>query len=1723
MNYSQIAILFMQGTLVALVMLLLFHFRKQLGIGVMFACLGLFQFVQVSLYSAVSISITDNFLVSPSSAVYFTATLFVLLMVYIKDDTTETKKTIYALFIVNIVMSVLLETLNWHFNNLSTAAQVKLPQRLFNINSWGLFVNTILLFIDAFLIIILFEYIAKRIRFLFLQIFITMLIVIIFDTLIFTTIVFWNLENLESILISGLISKGVFTIFYSILLYSYLILFDSREPLTFIFNIKDVFQPLTYKQKFESAEKVIQKNAEMYQILTDHSKDLIFLQEPDSSFKYISPTIKKLLGYEQSEFIGKFIFSIVHKDDVLSLKDTLNNKLFSKGIAKEAIPFRVRHKNGHYIWLEFLSSPVYTGKEISYFVTIARDVTQRVLANKKLETSLELFESSEFSKNEASKIAKIGYWEHDLVTDVVVWSDYIYHIFGLHPKDGIPKEEEIFRYFDKDSQDKLIQATLDLKTKGVHYDIELKWINLKNEVIWVRNVAQPIYNEKKEIVGKRGILQNIVNSKKAQQELELSKQEIQTTLDLLETSEYSKNEASKTAKIGYHQYDIATDTFIWSDYLYHFFGFDPKKPVPPRNEIVVLFDEDSQNKMAKATVELDNKGIPYDLELRIINLKNEEVWVRNIAAPVYNEKNKIVGRRGITQDITASKKGQLELEHSKNKLEASLELVKENEYLLKEASRMASIGYWGYDKQTDTISWSDSLHKIYGTNPEEGVPKIEEILNFFNKESREKLVEATAMLASKGVRFEIELQMINAKKEKRWILNIGEGIFNDKNEIIGRRGVSQDITQQKLIEQKNLIVSENYKKLFDNATVSILNEDLSLAFKQILELKKLKIPNLELYFNQNPQVLLTILNKVKIVKVNKATLKLFKVNSSQEFIENIQDTFGKGANKVFGKFIEAIWNNEKIFISEVNYKTLKGDEFAAVVSIPIPQTEIEQKTVPISIQSIQSIRDAEYAQRESLKMLRSQSKFITAMTENQPAGIIACDANGKLVLFNKVAKEWHGIDALNISQKKWAENYGLYKEDGETLLENHEIPLVQAFNDKKVANVEIVIKAKNKKPRIVVCNGTSFSDSTGNKLGALIVMNDITQQKFVENNLKRSQSEIKRSEFLLNESGRLAKVGAWEIELASQKIRWSEQVFEIHGIPVGEVPPLDECISFYVDGSDKIIAQAIEESIAENKKFDLVLRFKNVQNQKLWINAIGYPLTNSEGKITSIIGVFQDITLQKTRQNKLDAQNEKLFKLNNALNEAQQLSHLGSWEYILATDKVTWSKELFNIFERKYELGAPNYSEHKLLYTEESFVLMNDSVNNCIQDQTPYNIELDIYTTNGSIKHIRSRGRVIKDKDHKVIGCYGTAQDITEEKKISLKIQKADEMYRILTDNSNDLICLHKPDSTFKYISPSVETLLGYQQAELQGEKALSIVHKEDVDELKEILKKRALKGVFIETFSCRVLHKKGHYVWLEFLASPVYKNKEISHFVSSARDISQSVIVKKEIEEYQTSLQKLTTEITLIEEKQKKEIASNIHDHLSQSLVISKMKINELKKNPQLKGTEEDLKFIETHISTALENSRKITYELSPPILYQLGIIDALGWLLEEIETIHKIKCQLTSNVDYIKLSDIESILLYRSIQEVINNTIKYAKASLITLEVDKNTLGVNLFVRDNGAGFDTSKLYNNIRSGSGSGFGLFTVQERIKNIQGEFNIKSKKNIGTTVSFFIPLSKRVI
>jgi len=384
-NFFQISILLVQGFLIATLILFLFRLRLVMGLGLLFTALGLFQFMQVFLSSTIYVEISKTFIVSPGSSVLFSGSLFAILLIYIKEDAIETRKVIYALLIVNIVMSLLLESFKWNIGSNPIYNPFNVSTRLFDNNAWVLFVGTLALFIDSLLIIILYEFISKHLTSLFLRISMTMVVVLSFDTLFFSLISFWNLENLNIILYSGLLSKAIVAIFYSILFTIYLKYLDVDVYKTKTSTFNDVFHSLTYRQKFEMAtreKEIVQKEAEQavqlseskYKTLTNISPVGIFLTRVDGYTIYTNPKWSIISGLQQEDALGWGWLKAVHPDDKEIIKTNWDEAV-AKNEASYA-EYRFIHKDGSISWVLGQAVPEYN-KEIQIigYVGTITDIT----------------------------------------------------------------------------------------------------------------------------------------------------------------------------------------------------------------------------------------------------------------------------------------------------------------------------------------------------------------------------------------------------------------------------------------------------------------------------------------------------------------------------------------------------------------------------------------------------------------------------------------------------------------------------------------------------------------------------------------------------------------------------------------------------------------------------------------------------------------------------------------------------------------------------------------------------------------------------------------------------------------------------------------------------------------------------------------------------------------------------------------------------------------------------------------------------------------------------------------------------------------------------------------------------------------------------------------------------------------------------------------------------
>ncbi len=142
--------------------------------------------------------------------------------------------------------------------------------------------------------------------------------------------------------------------------------------------------------------------------------------------------------------------------------------------------------------------------------------------------------------------------------------------------------------------------------------------------------------------------------------------------------------------------------------------------------------------------------------------------------------------------------------------------------------------------------------------------------------------------------------------------------------------------------------------------------------------------------------------------------------------------------------------------------------------------------------------------------LFQEQEFTRVMIESFSEGVVACDADGKLTRFNRVARAWHGVDPRDVPQSEWSEFYDLYEGDGVTPLATEAIPLVRAYNGEMVRDAEMAIVSVGQPVRYLLASAAPLIDSQGGKIGAVSIMHDVTERLQFEQALERERQQLRQ-------------------------------------------------------------------------------------------------------------------------------------------------------------------------------------------------------------------------------------------------------------------------------------------------------------------------------------------------------------------------------------------------------------------------------------------------------------------------------------------------------------------------------------------------------------------------------------------------------------------------------------
>jgi len=237
-------------------------------------------------------------------------------------------------------------------------------------------------------------------------------------------------------------------------------------------------------------------------------------------------------------------------------------------------------------------------------------------------------------------------------------------------------------------------------------------------------------------------------------------------------------------------------------------------------------------------------------------------------------------------------------------------------------------------------------------------------------------------------------------------------------------------------------------------------------------------------------------------------------------------------------------------------------------------------------------------------------------------------------------------------------------------------------------------------------------------------------------------------------------------------------------------------------------------------------------------------------------------------------------------------------------------------------------------------------------------------------------------------------------------------------------------------------------------------------------------------------------------------------------QDITERKGKERRLSRYRNQLRSLVSELTIAEDRERRNIASLLHDDVLQKLALSKMKLSMLRET--LKSDEQlgALDNVHDYVSEMFRDMRSLTFDLCPPVLYDIGLEAAVrDWLQKELADERGIEVDFETQGQPLRLSEDVRVALYRAIREVLINVIKHAGAQKVHVTLANLDDTVRVEVLDDGAGFDPASIEPG--NESSGGLGLFTVRERLEYFGGSLEIESEPGKGSRVVLVVALTDR--
>lgn len=382
----------------------------------------------------------------------------------------------------------------------------------------------------------------------------------------------------------------------------------------------------------------------------------------------------------------------------------------------------------------------------------------------------------------------------------------------------------------------------------------------------------------------------------------------------------------------------------------------------------------------------------------------------------------------------------------------------------------------------------------------------------------------------------------------------------------------------------------------------------------------------------------------------------------------------------------------------------------------------------------------------------------------------------------------------------------------------------------------------------------------------------------------------------------------------------------------------------------------------------------------------------------------------------------------------------------------------------------------------------------------------------------------VRDEAGKTIGRMASFVDISALKHAQRKLEDREQRYRELVETANSIIMRISPEYRITFFNKYAQAFFGYSGEEIVGKNVIGTILPQTDSE------GRDLEGVLKETTAHPEAHgindseatcKDGKRVWVHWSNRAILDGQgQIKEIMCVGTDITERHRLKREATLYRRRLRQLATRLATAEEQERHRIATHIHDTVIQTLSLGNVRLGGIRAAVDAAGLaaeREKIEKVRTLLESGIAECRGLMSDLTPPLLYEVGLGTALQSLADKKQRLFGQIITVEADNQLNILDNARRGLLFQSARELVMNALKHAGECRIGIRVVRVGAEAIVEVHDTGKGFNPA-VENLFEAGDEGGFGLFNIRERVHGLGGRLEIESAPGQGTTARVAVPV-----